>query len=200
MIAGDIIRIAREEAVDDHRKEKGESNWSLGCRQHERTNFAIGMARQQYPWLMVVAGFGTGPQEFVFAISGHPIRVCKGEHDEIPPRFQEPCFPELQQQQLLAALEQVPVEKRILRVVVENDGEGAPDDIYLVEVDEDTGEPLRWFLIPPLANTGLVAPFLKQVPPVNIPRVVAEAVDDIASSAEDTTATGREKKTGSDGE
>ena len=55
---------------------------------------------------------------------------------------------------------------------------GRPESIYLVEISDDTGIATNTFLIP-LPSHVAVAPFgAANEPPVNIPAVSAEPVDD----------------------
>jgi hypothetical protein len=192
LIVGDIIRSARSEALNEHRPDKWETNWSLGVRQYERTNGSISYATQQYPWLRVISGIGGGPVQYVFAVGEIPIRVCRGDGDDVSPRYQEPCFPELDQQYTLIALEQTVPEGRFLRIAVENDADGSPVNIYLHEMDE-SGKPIRSYVIPVLA--AMVLEFSAPPAAVDLPPVVAEAVDD---EAEAETLDEDNKKTGSD--
>jgi hypothetical protein len=194
LIIGDLIRVAREEALGEHRPEKGETNWSLGVRQFERMNYTITWATQQYPWLYVVHGAGGGPVQYVFTIGGHAVRVCRGDADEVANRYQEPCIPELQHQQLLLLLDQPAPLNRFLRIAVENDQSGAPAHIYLDEMDTETGQPIRHYMIPAIAENTTVAEFSQQIPPVEIPPVAAEPIED----EEQDEQVEPKKKTGSD--
>jgi hypothetical protein len=193
-VVADMVRTAREGAADEHRPEDGETNWSLGVRGFERTNHAIETARVEYPWLTVVSGGGGGPVQFVFAIGGHPIRVCRGDADEVPPRYQQPCLPELAEQQMVLDIDSTIPAGRCLRLVVENDVHGSPENIYLHEIDDQTGDPIRSFMIPHIAASGQIMPFMPIVEPANIPPVVAEPAD---SESEDV---GADTKTGSNDE
>jgi hypothetical protein len=188
LVAGDIVRVAREGACEDHRPEKGEGPWSLGVSGYERTNAALTLASQEYPWLVVTNGAGGGPVQFVFTIAGHPVRVCRGDADEVPPRYQHPCLPEL------FDMEGVPDDTpvgRFLRLVVENAPDGSPLHIYLHEMDEETGQPVRSYLIPQVAHSTTVTEFMPpSEPPVMLPPVEAEPIE-----AEEP-----KKKTGSDDE
>jgi hypothetical protein len=196
LVVGDIIRTSRASACDDHRPERWETNWSLGVRQFERMNGDLNWASKDYPWLRVIAGFGGGPVQFVFTIGDQAIRVCRGDAEEIAERYQEPTFPELVQQQILVALDKTSPTGRFLRIAVENDAHGAPEHIYLVEVDEETGKPIRSFLIPALAATTTVTDFAPPVPPVDIPPVSAEPIENEDEQQQNNS----KKKTGSDDE
>jgi hypothetical protein len=194
LFVGDIIRIARQDAVDDHRPIKGETNWSLGVRCYERTCYALAVASQQYSWLVITCGAGGGPVHFVMTIGGHPVRFCKGEPDDVPPRYQQLSLPEMAQQALLGFDTDVP-QGRGLRIMITNDVDGMPSDIHLVEVDDMTKGVTNVYLIPAIASTTTFATFAPPpVPPVTIPPVSAEPLD--TEVEEEASA----DKTGSDDE
>ena len=121
----------------------GKPTGASGFAQYERTCGALNWASNDYPWLTVIAGgLGSGAGT-CFAIGGHPIRFCRGDEEEIAVRMtQQPCFPELLQQQTLFGSAQ----DRWLRIVIENGPEGRPSDIRLMEIDAD-GAPIRSYLI-----------------------------------------------------
>jgi hypothetical protein len=196
LIVGDIIRTARADALKDHRPEKFETNWSLGVRQFERTNGSITWKTQEYPWLTVIAGEGGGPVQYVFCIGGHPIRVCRGDEEDVANHFRTACQPELDQQLLLFALDTVIYEGKFLRIVIENDAKGIPLNIYLVQMDDDTGKPIQSYLIPVLAAmpAASVAEFAPQADGVELPPVTAEPVEEAETAGQEV-----KKKTGSDG-
>ena len=177
LIVADIVRRVRNEAMDDHRPERFETNWSLGVRQYERTEGALTAASQSqdYPWLTVLAGANGGAAQYVFAIGGHAVRFCRGDEVEVARRYQTPCFPEIEQRMLY---DDEPNANRWLRLVIENTPEGRPDNIWLMEIDGDTGETTRAFLIPEVAGTGVVTEFMPPPePPVPIPPVSAEIAE-----------------------
>ena len=189
LVVGARIRDVRNEAVDDHRPAKWETNWSLGVRQYERTCGALNWASNEVPWLTVVSG-GLGAVQYVFAIGGHPIRFCRGDEEEIAARYQQPCFPEIAQQQTFFGSSQ----GRLLRIAIENGPECRPAVIRLMEIDAD-GVPVRSHMIPEVAATTTITPFTQpSEPPVQIPPVVAEATEDAKQQNQE------EDKTGSDEE
>ena len=176
-----IVRAAREQALLAHDPAAGESSWSLGVRAFERTNRAVVVAAAELEWLTIVQGFEGGPVQFVFNISGHPVRVCRGDSDDVPHRYRQPCIPELEEQQKLADLEFGPSSPtgRCLRLVVENDALGAPNRIYLAEIDEETGLVVNTYLIPAVAVPSNATPFgAPPAPAVALPPVHAEAIED----------------------
>ena len=179
-----LIRDARNEAVEDHRPAKGETNWSLGVRQYERTCNALNSASTEFPWLTVLSG-GVGPVQYVFAIGGHPIRFCRGDDDEIAARYQQPCFPEICQQALFGSS-----HGRWLRLAIENGPHCSPVFIRLMEIDAD-GVPVRSYVIPETTATTTIIPFTPpSAPSVHIPPVVAEATVDAEQASPGADKTG----------
>jgi hypothetical protein len=171
----DVVRRVRTEALFDHRPEYHETNWSLGVRQYERTEGALFWARQDFPWLTIVAGSTGGATQFVFAIGGHLIRFCRGDDASVALRYRMPCLPEIAQRQLFGPDARPGLW---LRLVIDNEEDGRPGNIWLCEIDQDSGEPINSYLIPEIASN--IATFSQPTePPVNIPPVTAEAVDDV---------------------
>ena len=182
---GEVIRTARDGAADDHRPEMHESNWSLGVRSYERTCGTLAWAAVQYDWLTIVTGTGGGPVHFVMTMGGHAVRFYRGSPESVPERYRQRSFPELiQQQQALELDDNLPLG-RSLRIAIENDEDGHPEAIYLVEIS-DYGDATNTFLIP-LPSQIAIASFGNE-PPANIEPVSAEPVDD--HQEEDGTATG----------
>jgi hypothetical protein len=192
LVVGDLIRTVREEAADDHHPEKFETNWTLGVSGYERTCGQLSWAQQSYPWLEVPCGAAGGPVHFVFKIGGHPMRFYRGDPGEIPTRYQQLSFPELVEIQKARAVDSGLPEGVGLRMSVDLDADGRPTNIYLVEMDERTGEPLNIYLIPFMAKTTNIVEFTPLVAPVEIPPVSAEPID---SEQE-----GNKNKTGSNDE
>ena len=190
LTVGGLIRSARDSAADDHRPEMYEGNWSLGVRGYERTCGALTWATQTYDWLTVVSGAGGGPVHFVLSITGHAVRFYHGSPENVPERYRQASFPELLEQQRALELDGDLPLGRSLRIAIENDDDGRPDSIYLVEVSEDTGLTTNTYLIP-LPNRGTVAPFgTTNDPPTSIPPVSAEPVDDRDEGSAEGTKTG----------
>ena len=174
----DLIRNARDGVADGHHPEMGEGNWSLGVRGYERTCWAITWATETHEWLNVVTGSEGGPVHFVMSIGGHAVRFYHGSPDSVPGRYRQPSFPELAEQQLALELDGELPTGRALRIAIENDEDGRPESICLVEIRSDTGNATNSFLIP-LPTQSTVTPFgAATTPPANIPPVSAEPVDD----------------------
>ena len=184
----EIIRAARHGAAKDHRPEKHEGPWSLGCRCFERT---WGMLREkaEEEWLDIVAapgGVPGGPRAFVMKIGEHHVRVYRARPDrpeDVPLRYRQPVFPEWHNAMLDGGM--------LLRISVENDADNHPDLITLVEVNALTGNMTNAFVIP---VSGQVVPFgVTNEPAAELQPVEAEAAD------HDEHGIGGTKKTGSDG-
>jgi hypothetical protein len=164
-IIGDVIRTARAAAYLDHHPERGETNWSLGCRCYECTCFALAEAAKEHSWIEILAG-GYGASHFVMRAGGHPIRFCSGDPETMPGKYLQQSFAELG---LMPA-------NRILRITIAS-GIAGPADIYLVEVDEETGNTTKSYLIPEVNHATNIVEFIPPAPPVQIPPVVAESVE-----------------------
>ena len=178
----DIIRSARDGAADDHHPETGEGPWSLGVRCYERTCAALTWATETHEWLTIVTGSEGGPVHFVMAIGGHAVRFCHGTPEDIPRRYRERSFPELEQQLTLGLGGDLPTN-RALRIVIENDANGHPATMCLVEISNDTRAAINTYFIP-LSSTAMVAPFaLSLEPPASIAPVSAEPVQAGATGA-----------------
>ncbi len=195
LLVADIIRVAREDAVEDHRPEKWETNWSLGVRQYERTCGSITWASQEYHWLRVLSGAGGGAVQYVFSIGGHPIRFCRGGPEDVPERYRQPCFPELEQQLALFEIDGALPQGRCLRIAIENAPSGRPTNIYLDELDEATGQPINHYLIPGLGRSTTVTEFVQPVPAVDIPPVSAEPTEsEVGKKSREQEKTGSDDK------
>ena len=168
------IWAARNEAADDYRPDKGETNWSLGVCAFERTCYAVSQASIASSWLTIKSGTGGGPVVFVFSIGGHPVRFFRGEPEDIPERYRMLPFPECDEQREAAKQYALLPPGRALRFVIENDSTGRPVVIYLVEMDGETGKSLSVYEIPREGRN--VTPFARPSPPANIPPVTAELV------------------------
>jgi hypothetical protein len=189
LVTADIVRQARTGAAEDHHPEKFETNWSLGVSGYERTCGQLTWSQQEYPWLCVTSGAGGGPVHFVMTVAGHAMRFYRGEPDEIPTRYKTLSFPELIELQKAHVLNSSLAENRGLRLAVDLDrSSGMPTDIYLVEMDEPTGNPINVFLIPARAHSTTVIEFTPQGPPaVELPPVSAEAIEGEAEEKKDKT-------------
>ena len=190
LCVADLIQGARAGAADDHRPEMYESNWSLGVRAYERTCATLRLATQNHKWLNVVSGSDGGPVHFIMSIGGHAIRFYHGTPENVPDRCRQASFPEiLQQQRALELNGDLPLG-RSLRIAIENDEDGYPKSIFLVEISKDTGLKTNIFLIP-LPSRGTVVRFGPTIePPAIIPPVLAEPVDDQEEVSTEGTKTG----------
>lgn len=160
-----ILRNVRQETVDKHEPESGDSEWSLGCRVYSRSCFAIKQASARYDWLKIL------PEKeglrFSFAIGEIPFRFYKGEADDPPGKYIETTFAELNQQQYLLAINGVSLVNVVLRLAVETAARLVSRAI-LVEMDAG-GAIINTYIIPFDAQASNVIPL--QAPPISLPPV-----------------------------
>jgi hypothetical protein len=183
-IVAEILANVRSDAVLEHRSNKGDTSWGLGCRVYERSLFALDetIDSGKHPWLTLVEKSGL---HYVFAIGGVPIRFYHGDHeDPADPRRLRRRQPELYAQQNAFEFVPEPVMEPVLRVVVETDSEGQADSIFLVQLDEEAEVHNPWPI--PFQKTAIVLnEFLKagvELPPP----VVGEQPPALAAENEGT--------------
>jgi len=167
------IKQVRHAALLVHEPSKGDTNWGLGCRVHERTCFAIKEASDDQTWLDVI----DPSLHFVFSIGGVPIRFYRGDAESPNPRFLSRRYPEIEAQQLAF---EFPVEDRewLWRMAIETDIDGEVMRIVMVQVSE-TGEIKNMWTIPLTDNVPIITPVHNRLregvelePPVIAPRQV----------------------------
>lgn len=178
------LRDVRQETVDKHEPQDGDSEWSLGCRIYSRSCFALRQAIADYDWLTILPELEN--LRFSFAIGNIPLRFYKGNADDPPGKYIGITFGELNQQQLLLAIDGVSLTDVVLRLAIETDEERLASNVILVEMDE-AGNVTNTYEIPFDAESSNVIPF--QAPPVSLPPVdlptAAEAEAQNNEEAED---------------
>ena len=157
----ETLRHTRDRAVEVSFPEDGDGNWSIGCRIYERTIFALRRASQATPWLRVLQE--TQHLRLTFAIGSEPLKLYKGDPDDVPGRSLVRSFAELRQMRLAFQEREANAENLSLRIAVESDDSGRATQISLVEVDE-FGETQRVYEIPRRATN--VVPMV--VPPIDL--------------------------------
>lgn len=185
-IVASAIRQVRVEAVADHRPDAGESFWSLGCRGYERTKFAIIGLAQTYSWLTIADGLQDGPSHFVFRIASHPIRFCRSEAEQLPPRYRFPSLFDVPEFGMAEPAQSAQLVGRALRLAIDLDSEKLPSDVVLVEISV-AGQSLRGYSIPTMAAAMTVTPIVPHAAPVSLPPVQAIPLSAEAPSAETGT-------------
>lgn len=162
-----ILRDVRQETVAKHEPDGGDSEWSLGCRIYSRSCFALTQARANYDWLTIPPELEA--LRFSFAIGNVPLRFYKGNADDPPGKYIGTTFGELNQQQLLLAIDGVSLRNVVLRLAIETDEARLASNVILVEMDE-SGNVTNTYVIPFEAAEGTnVIPL--QTPPVSLPPV-----------------------------
>lgn len=167
-----LIRDVRSQALEDHRPERGDIPWNLGCTVYARTFHRIGQAsqsREHGSWLSVVDQRGL---HFVFGIGGVPLRFYRSDEDNAaPPRALRRFYPELEAQQEAFAFDSEPEAERFMRLAVETGVDGEVSRVVFVQVD-GTGAVFNPWSIPLDAEgTSLTLPTRREgvvLPPPQI--------------------------------
>jgi hypothetical protein len=180
-----LMRDVRDGAVLLHDVEAGDSNWGLGCRIYDRIIGRIRRASITTPWLTVLPESQT--LRLTFAIGSLPLKIYRGDADEVPGKFLVRSFAELDQMELAFAIHGVD-STNLLRIAVEPDASGKTSAVTLVEV-EKSGNPLRIFQIP--LDTAKVIEMKPK--PITLDPPKLEAIGD---SAEEEESAGAEGKAG----
>lgn len=168
-----LIKQVRHEALLMHEPSKGDTNWGLGCRAHERTCHAIKEATDYQPWLDVI----DPSLHFVFSIGGVPIRFYRGEADNPNPRQLNRRYPEIEAQQYAFEFHHEDVQW-LWRMAIETDFDGEVLRIVMVQVSE-SGDIKNMWPVPLTDGVPIIAPMHQRTregvelePPVIAPRRV----------------------------
>lgn len=168
-----MIKQVRHEAILVHEPTKGDTNWGLGCRVHERTCYIIKEASDFHPWLDVI----DPSLHFVFSVGGVPIRFYRGEAESPNPRHLSRRYPEIEAQQFAFEFH---LENRqwLWRMAIETDNDGEVMRIVMVQVSESGDIKNQWD-IPMTGNVPIMTPIhhrkregVELEPPVIAPRRV----------------------------
>jgi len=168
-----LIKQVRHDALPFHEPSKGDTNWGLGCRVHERTCHAIKEASNNQPWLDVI----DSSLHFVFSVGGVPIRFYRGEAENPNPRHLNRRYSEIEAQQLAFEFH---LEDRqwLWRMAIETDFDGEVFRIVMVQVSEG-GDVKNIWTIPLTGKVPIITPIHKRQregvdlePPVIAPRRV----------------------------
>jgi hypothetical protein len=169
-----MIKQVRHEAILVHEPSKGDTNWGLGCRVHERTCHIIKEASDFHSWLDVI----DPSLHFVFSIGGVPIRFYRGEAESPNPRHLSRRYPEIEAQQFAFEFH---LEGRqwLWRMAIETDNDGEVMRIVMVQVSEG-GDIKNMWAIPLTGNVPIMTPIhhrqregVDLEPPVIAPRRVS---------------------------
>ena len=182
---GSILRDARDSTVLLHDPDGGDTAWSLGCRVYSRTMFRVRGETLSFDWLRILPE--SQNLKFTFSIGSLPVKIYKGEPEDIPTRSLVRSFAELAQMRL--AFPNVDAKAtNMLRIAVGADGAGLATAIVLVEVDE-AGTPLRTFEIPRSESENIIG--LRPTPITLAPPRI-EVIDDDAEQKIRTEALGED--------
>ena len=147
LFVGHLLRAIRHEALETHEVAKGESNWSLGCRVLERTNFALVQSQSpDRPWFSILeAG-----RHFVFSIGGVPFRVYRGVAQPTKRSSLKRNHEEIHAQQLAFGFMTEPTDdvNWVWRIAVETDESGhvirmTAFQALCLEADPDVADRVR---------------------------------------------------------
>ena len=146
-VIANIIRTARQAAVQLHDPEGGDNEWSLGCRAYARTCHAIREAANQYGWLAVVPE-DDKPLRFTFAVGHIPVKFYHGEANETPDHYCTVTGPEAGQRQLALEIDGIEMTGHVLRLAVVTDVTREVTKVELVELISESGTPTGVYEIP----------------------------------------------------
>lgn len=157
IVVADLLRVARDEAVDDHRPTKGETALSLGVSGWERSKFALCQARSKHTWLRIANGEAPGATHFIFQVGAYGIRFYHGEPDAPPARYRTLTLEEKGASQGALDLGQMP-DGHALRFAVTTGLDFRVLSVSLIEFEEDTQETVRQYRVP--LTSSKVTPFI----------------------------------------
>lgn len=152
-----IIRDVRHDALGGHEPKKGDSNWGLGTRVHERTCHAIRQAAQQIPWLKILEP----GLHFVFTIGKVPVRFYRGEAENPNPRYLSRRFPEITAQQFAFDFAQEENDW-FWRLAIETEVTGEVLRIVLVQVSA-SGQTQNPWEVPFVEKVAVISPLREKV-------------------------------------
>jgi hypothetical protein len=167
------LRDARDDALKTYEPLKGETGWSLGCSQYDRSKFCIReMLKSNPTWLSMIAE--KSPMQCTFAVDGIPIRFYHQIADEPPGKYTSSTDGEDRQIQMLLEADGVPFVQTLFRLAIKNYTTGKVESITLVEFD-DTSAVINKYSIPFGVAPSSVIPM--QTKPVNLEPVRLEALE-----------------------
>lgn len=167
------LRDARDEALKTYEPLKGETGWSLGCSQYDRSKFCIRELSKSNPaWLSMVAE--KSALRCTFAVDGIPVRFYHQTADDPPEKYTASTDGEDRHFQTLLEVDGVPFVQTLFRLAIKNYSTGKVESITLVEFDS-TGAQINEYSIPFGVAPSSVIPL--QTKPVNLEPVTLEALE-----------------------
>ena len=161
-VIAELLREARDGAVDDHRPSKGERNWSLGSRGLERGMHAIKEGALVYPWLKIL----NGSRHFRFMIGAVPVAFYHGRARQPKASTLLRRADELRQTSLAFPGVSTPPA---IRIAVETDDTGKVSTILVAQV-EPFAAAGPWEIWPRAAVSGVYTPSPMRSKPAGLPR------------------------------
>lgn len=130
-IAG-LIQSGRNKALDRFDASIGCTGWTVGCEAFAFQRHEIIQAAAEIEWLEVLHP----SMQFVFSISGVPVRFYRGEPDDPSSRTLKQTFPEFAQLSLFSPEEMAKLGTgRVYRFAVETDFDGSLTAVTFVVLD-----------------------------------------------------------------
>lgn len=156
-----VMQYVRNDSLLGHEPEKGDTNWGLGCKNHERTCYAISEDVKNHSWLDLIE---TG-LHFVFSIGGVPIRFFRGDAEKPNPRYLNRRDSEIEAHQYAFSFEErlAASQDLIWRLAIEVFATGEVMSVTLVQVSEEGDVSYKWDVPLP----GPISPFpVKEEKPI----------------------------------
>jgi hypothetical protein len=149
------LREARDDALNTYEPLKGETGWTLGCSQYDRSRFCFReMVRSNPTWLSIVPE--KSGLRCTFAIEGVPVRFYHQTADDPPEKYTSSTDGEERQFQMLLEVDGVPFVQTLFRLAIKNYATGKVESITLVEFD-DSGAIINEYPIPfDVASSGVI--------------------------------------------
>jgi hypothetical protein len=183
------LRDARDDALKSYEPLKGETGWTLGCSQYDRSRFCIReMARLNPTWLSIVPE--KSALRCTFAIEGIPIRFYHQTADDPPEKYTSSTDGEDRQFQMLLEVDGVPFVQTLFRLAIKTYDTGKVESITLVEFDS-TAAIVNEYKIPFGVESTNVIPL--QAKAVNLGPVTLEPLESdekIGNDENDNSSTG----------
>jgi hypothetical protein len=180
------LRDARDNALDSYEPLKGETAWSLGCCQYDRSTFTIReMAKSNPTWLNLVPEVAT--LRCTFAIEGMPIRFYHQTADDPPAKYTASTDGEDRQFQMLFEVDGVPFRKTLYRLAIKNYATQRVESIVLLEFD-DSGACVNEYTIPFGLAPSKVLPIQAKavnLAPIKLEPIESERPDEQAENDKD---------------
>jgi len=158
------LREARDEALNTYEPLKGETVWSLGCSQYDRSKFCIReLARLNSAWMAIVPE--KSALRCTFAVEGVPIRFYHQTADEPPEKYTSSTEGEDRQYQMLFEVDGETFVQTLFRLAIKNYSTGKVESITLVEFDS-AGAIINEYSIPFGVVSSSIIPL--RTKPVNL--------------------------------